>query len=231
VTGEPRVQVRLRRELPNFTLDAAWESDARVVVLLGRSGSGKTLTLRSIAGLERPDRGRVRIGGRVLFDSDAGVDLPVRTRHVGVVFQDYALFPHLTVAGNVLFGARGVEGGDGLRDGDPRRRTLGEMLTLCRLEGLAGRRPAELSGGERQRVALARALASRPAILLLDEPFAALDPDTRGEVMGELAAILDATRVPTLLVTHDEHEADSLGEEVVTLEAGRVAAVTRLTGR
>jgi ABC-type sulfate/molybdate transport systems ATPase subunit len=212
----------VRRELPGFTLDAAWESDAHVLALFGRSGAGKTLALRCLAGLERPDRGRIRIGGHVLFDSAAGVDVPVRRRRVGMVFQDYALFPHLTVAGNVLFGARSDANGR-REDGDAREDTLREMLALCRLEGLAARRPRELSGGQRQRVALARALASRPEILLLDEPFAALDRETRGEVLGDLRAILDSTLVPTVLVTHDEREAKALGEEVVTLEAGRVA--------
>lgn len=202
-----------RKELPGFTLDARWESSRNVVALLGRSGCGKTLTLRCIAGLERPDRGRIRIGDRLLFDSEAGVDVPPHHRRVGFVFQHYALFPHLTVRGNVLFGFRA----DGGRD---REAALRETLALCRLEGLEDRYPREVSGGQRQRVAIARALASDPAVLLLDEPFAALDAETRDEVLGELKAILERSRVPTVLVTHDAVEAETLGEELIRLEAG-----------
>jgi molybdate transport system ATP-binding protein len=204
-----------RKALPGFVLEARWESSRTIVALVGRSGSGKTLTLRCIAGLERPDRGRIRIGERLLFDSAAGVDVPVHRRRVGFVFQHYALFPHLTVERNVLFGFRGRGPAD-------RAGALGRALALCRLEGLASRYPRELSGGQRQRVAIARALASDPAVLLLDEPFAALDRETRDEVLGELRSILESSRVPTVLVTHDAEEARALGEEVIAMAAGVV---------
>jgi molybdate transport system ATP-binding protein len=202
-----------RKELPGFTLDARWESSRNVVALLGRSGCGKTLTLRCIAGLERPDRGRIRVGERLLYDSASGVAVPTHRRRVGFVFQHYALFPHLTVRENVLFGFRE-------RGADGRETALRDTLSLCRLEGLEGRHPRELSGGQRQRVAIARALASDPAVLLLDEPFAALDRETRDEVLAELQGILRRSRVPTVLVTHDAHEAEALGEELIYMEAG-----------
>jgi molybdate transport system ATP-binding protein len=207
-----------RKELPGFTLDARWESSRGVVALLGRSGCGKTLTLRCIAGLERPDRGRIRIGERLLFDSSAGVNVPPHRRRIGFVFQHYALFPHLTVRQNVLFGF--PENGRAGRDA-----ALAELVALCRLEGLVERYPREISGGQRQRVAIARALASDPAVLLLDEPFAALDRQTRDEVVGELQSILDRTRVPTVLVTHDAQEAEALAEELILMEGGAVAGV------
>ncbi len=205
-----------RKALPGFTLDASWESSSNVVVLFGRSGSGKTLTLRCIAGLERPDRGRIRIGERLLFDSAAGVDVPPHQRRVGFVFQSYSLFPHLTVRENVLFGFPGPR--------RARERALGELLALCRLQGLELRHPREISGGQRQRVAIARALASDPAVLLLDEPFAALDLETRDEVVGELKGILDRTRVPTVLVTHDALEAEALGQDLIVMNDGAALA-------
>jgi molybdate transport system ATP-binding protein len=206
-----------RKKLPGFALDARWESSRGVVALLGRSGCGKTLTLRCIAGLERPDSGRIRIGDRLLFDSASGVDVAPHARRVGFVFQHYALFPHLTVRGNVLFGFRGARG-------ERREAALREMLALCRLEGLEDRYPREVSGGQRQRVAIARALVSEPSVLLLDEPFAALDRETRDQVVGELRAILQRSRVPTVLVTHDAEEAEALGEELIRMEEGSVAS-------
>jgi molybdate transport system ATP-binding protein len=210
------ISFEVRKTLPGFTLDACWESSSNVVVLYGRSGAGKTLTLRCIAGLERPDRGRIRIGERLLFDSDAGVDVPSHRRHVGFVFQGYSLFPHLTVRENVLFGFPGPRA--------ERERALGELLSLCQLRGLEGRYPREISGGQRQRVAIARALASDPAVLLLDEPFAALDPETRDDVLLELQAILARTRVPTVLVTHDAVEAEALGQDLIVMKDGAALA-------
>ncbi|MBA2565951.1 MAG: ATP-binding cassette domain-containing protein [Gemmatimonadetes bacterium] len=185
------------------------------MALLGRSGSGKTLTLRCIAGLERPDRGAISVAERILFDSESGVCVPVRDRRVGFVFQHYALFPHLRVRENVLFGVNG-SGNERLR----------EVLALCRLEGLESRYPREISGGQRQRVAIARALAPDPALLLLDEPFAALDRQTRDDVLGDLRTILQRSPVPAVLVTHDAWEAEALAEEIILLEGGSVRAAS-----
>ena len=231
------IVVRCRKELPGFTLDARWESSRPLVGLVGRSGSGKTLTLRCIAGLERPDEGEIRLRDQVLFDARRGVDLPVHHRRVGFVFQHYALFPHLTVRQNVLFGHRSpgegsrigvadgpAQGPRGARaSGGEREAAVRELLALCRLEGLEARHPRELSGGQRQRVAIARALATRPAALLLDEPFAALDRQTRDELLGELRTILERSGTPAVLVTHDVGEARALADEVIAIEAGRTA--------
>ncbi|MBY0335694.1 MAG: ABC transporter ATP-binding protein [Acetobacteraceae bacterium] len=183
-----------------------------VTALLGPSGCGKTTLLRLLAGLARPDP-----GGAVLFDGRDVTDLPVERRNIGMVFQGYALFPHMTVARNIGYGleARGVP----RAQREPR---VAEMLRLVRLEALAGRRPDQLSGGQRQRVALARALAPQPALLLLDEPFGALDAALRLALRVELAALLTALRVTAVIVTHDQAEAMALGDGVAVMEGGRI---------
>ena len=179
-----------------------------LVALLGPSGSGKSTLLRLIAGFERPDAGTVRIAGREV--AGAGSWTEPEQRHVGMVFQHGALFPHLTVAANAGFGAR-------------RRERAAECLELVGLAGRAGAYPHELSGGERQRLALARALAADPEVVLLDEPFAALDAGLRERLREEVAAILRAAGTSALLVTHDQAEALSLADTVAVLRAGRVA--------
>jgi iron(III) transport system ATP-binding protein len=178
-----------------------------LVALLGPSGSGKTTLLRMIAGFERPDAGTVRIGGRTVASRDAWVE--PEQRRIGMVFQQGALFPHLDVAANVGFGAA-------------RRERVGETLELVGLGGRAKAYPHELSGGERQRVALARALAADPEVILLDEPFAALDAGLREALRVEVAAILRAAGASALLVTHDQAEALSLADAVAVLRDGRV---------
>jgi iron(III) transport system ATP-binding protein len=180
------------------------------LAVLGPSGSGKTTLLRLIAGFERPDAGTVRIAGRPVAGPDAWVE--PESRRIGMVFQQGALFPHLTVGGNVGFGATG-----------PAR--VAECLALVGLGDRAGAFPHELSGGERQRVALARALAADPAVVLLDEPFSALDAGLRERLREEVAAILRAAGTSTLLVTHDQSEALSLADTVAVLRDGRLEQV------
>jgi ABC-type sulfate/molybdate transport systems ATPase subunit len=177
----------------------------RTVALVGPSGAGKTSVLRVVAGLARPPRGRVSLDGEAWLDTEAGLCLPPEERRVGLVFQDYALFPHLSVRRNVAYGAR---------------ETVDELLERFRIAHIAAARPRELSGGERQRVALARALARRPDVLLLDEPLAALDAHTKAAVRGELAELLRELGLPTLLVTHDYEDAASLADEVGVLVDG-----------
>jgi molybdate transport system ATP-binding protein len=210
-----RVEVQIRLELNGFTLDVAWTAGDGVSVLFGPSGSGKTLTLQCLAGLVRPEAGRIVVDGRVLFDSAAGIHVPPQERRLGYVFQGYALFPHLTVRSNVAFGLR-------RRPLAERDQRTAEVIERLGLVGLEGRYPRELSGGQRQRVALGRALANEPALVLLDEPLSALDLPLRRALRDELQAILADWRMPAVLVTHDFSEAYQLGDRVVIYEAGRV---------
>jgi molybdate transport system ATP-binding protein len=193
--------------LRSFELAVALEVERETLALVGPSGAGKTTVLRAVAGLVRPSRGRVALDGEALFDAARRIDLPPERRRVGLVFQEYALFPHLSVERNVAFagGAR-----------------TSELLERFGIAHLAKAKPDELSGGERQRVALARALARDPAVLLLDEPMAALDPHTRTTVRAELQELLRELALPTILVTHDFEDAAALADRVGVIAAGRV---------
>lgn len=219
------IDVDIRRTLRargrSFTLEARFASRDDFVVLFGHSGSGKTLTLRALAGLDRPDAGHIRIGDRVLFDSRLGIDVPARKRRVGYLFQDYALFPHLTVAENIGCGLR--------RWFEPRlgrevRIRVEEMLEVFELTELREALPRELSGGQRQRTALARALIREPDILLLDEPFAALNPLLRTRMRRELSRVQAHFDVPVVLITHDENDVREFGETLLVFDRGRVAS-------
>jgi molybdate transport system ATP-binding protein len=210
-----RLEVRLEKRLPGFALDVEWGAGDGVAVLFGPSGAGKSLTLQCLAGLMRPDGGRVVVDGRVLFDSAAGVDLAPQRRRVGYVFQGYALFPHLTVAANIGFGLRA-------RPRPERARRAAEVMARLGIDGLAHRFPDELSGGQRQRVALGRALATDPALLLLDEPLSALDLPLRRALRDELRAVLADWGTAAVVVTHDFTEAYRLGDRIVVYEEGRV---------
>jgi molybdate transport system ATP-binding protein len=207
------VDIRLRAG--GFSLDAAFQTGDGATAILGASGAGKTLTLRSIAGLQAPVDGKILLDGVSLFNSTERVNLPVRRRNVGYLFQDYALFPHLTVAENIAFGIS-------RRTKAQQRESVSRMVDLLRLHGLEERRPAGLSGGERQRVALGRALAPHPDLLLLDEPFSALDAPSRESLVEEFIALREAIDVPTVLVTHDVAEAYALAEHLVIMGNGRV---------
>jgi molybdate transport system ATP-binding protein len=186
-----------------------------VTVLFGPSGCGKTTVLRCLAGLERPEEGVIQFGAQTWFDAERGVSLTPQQRGIGFVFQDYALFPHLTVAGNIGYGLRTLSGRD-------RQQCVAEILDRFELRGFEQRRPRRLSGGQQQRVALARALACRPRLLLLDEPLSALDATLRKELRGELRRLLAACEIPVLLVTHDRDEALTLGDELVVMSDGDV---------
>ena len=196
-----------------FTLRLADRVEAEWLVLLAPSGAGKSLTLNLIAGIVKPDAGHVRLDGRTICDVGAGVHLPMRRRRVGYVFQDYALFPHLTVAQNIAYGAP--------RETDPRA-TVARWLKFFHLAGREAAFPRELSGGQRQRVALARSLASEPDLLLLDEPLSALDRRIREQLQRDLAALKSELSIPVILVTHDFTEAQVLGDRVAVLEGGRL---------
>ena len=210
------LRAEIRTRLGAVGLDLTFEvGPGECLALAGPSGAGKTSVLRVAAGLVRPRWGRVEANGDTWLDTERGIDVPPERRRCGYVFQEYALFPHLSAWQNVAYPLRGM------RRAERRRRAL-ELLERFGMRELADARPRTLSGGERQRVALARVLARRPAALLLDEPLSALDARTRAEASRELAAVLREVRVPALLVTHDFAEAAQLGDRVGVIDAGRV---------
>jgi molybdate transport system ATP-binding protein len=209
----------LRQGSSRFDLDVAFQSDRARVVLFGPSGAGKTQTLRMISGTAHPERGHVRVAGRVLCDTERSIRLTPQARALGYVYQDYALFPHLTVRQNVAFPLRRGWRNPG-RDADDAEVT--HWLSSFALDAVASHYPDQLSGGQRQRTALARALVTRPTALLLDEPFAALDSRLRGRLREELADLQSALAVPMLLITHDDEDVRVLAQDVIHLEQGRV---------
>ena len=211
------LDLAIEMQVRDFRLAVQFTADGAPLGLLGPSGSGKTMTLRAIAGLETPGRGRIVLGGRVLFDSERGINLPPRDRRIGVLFQNYALFPHLTIGENISFGLS--EATD-----QERKRKVAEQLRAAHLDGLADRYPAGLSGGEQQRVALARALAIEPAALLLDEPFSALDIHLRSALERHLSETLSRYQGSTVFVSHNLEEAYRICEKLVVLSNGSVAA-------
>ena len=209
------LEVQARTSAGDFQLSVAFSVErGSTTAILGPSGSGKTLTLRSIAGLTTPTAGLISIDGRTLFDSSQGINLSPRNRRSGFVFQDYALFPHLTVAANIGYGISG--------SGEASRERIREIVALLNLTGLESRRPAQLSGGQRQRVALGRALAPDPAFLLLDEPLSALDAPARALLTEHLLELEARVNAPTVLVTHDLTEAYVLAQHLVVLDGGTV---------
>jgi ABC-type sulfate/molybdate transport systems ATPase subunit len=211
------LEVAIEKEISGFRLAVAFSADGAPLGLLGPSGSGKTMALRAIAGIETPDRGRIALDGRVLFDSERGINVPARDRRIGLLFQSYALFPHLTVAQNISFGIRRLAPYE-------RQRRVTEHLAAVHLNDLGERYPATLSGGEQQRVALARALAIEPTALLLDEPFSALDTHLRSALERQLRETLGSYRGATVFVSHNLEEAYRVCEKLVVLSKGSVAA-------
>ncbi len=207
----------VRRVHAGLSLAVSLGLGREIGVLFGPSGAGKTTLLRLIAGLSRPDSGYVRLGGVTLFDAARAIDVRLRERRVGMIFQDDLLFPHLDVAANIRFGLKGWARVQACARQD-------EIAALCGLEKLMGRRPDTLSGGERQRVGLARALAPRPRMLLCDEPVSALDASSRRALVEVIRTVQRAEDVPTLYVTHSPSEAIAIGTRLFRLEAGRIVA-------
>ena len=214
------LSLHIRKSFPSgsestaFLIDLDAALEAGITVLFGPSGSGKTLTLDSIAGFVRPDEGRILLNDEILFDSKTGVCLPARDRHCGYVFQNYALFPHMTLRANLEFAGYDLRGLE-------KHRKINEMLETFRLTDVAGRRPGELSGGQKQRGSIARALIGEPRILLLDEPSRGLDAPLRAELYGILRQVRAEFKTPILLVTHDLQECFELGDEVIVMVGGR----------
>lgn len=209
------IELRFRKTLSRFVVDLALKTKAETIVLFGPSGAGKTTVLDCIAGLLRPDRGLIRIGRNTYFHREPGavdLDVPPYRRRVGYVFQSYALFPHLTVAENVAYGVRGEDVAE----------RVASILAMLRLAGLEDRYPSRLSGGQRQRVAVARALAMRPEVLLLDEPFSALDQRVREKLVSDFVRIQKELRLPMVHVTHNLTEALSFGGYIAIMDEGRI---------
>jgi molybdate transport system ATP-binding protein len=210
--------VSVRKRLgPGFAIDVTLSAPPGITMLFGASGSGKTTLLRCVAGLTRPDEGRIAIGGRVLFDSTAHVDLTVQDRHVGYVFQQAALFPHMSLRENIEYGLTRVSA-------DERQQRVSTIAESFGIAHLLERRPAKVSGGERQRAALARALVTEPSLLLLDEPLSALDHAIQSRIMDDLRRANDARRIPMIYVTHSHREVYALGERAVVIDSGRMIA-------
>lgn len=210
------LEVHIEKKLNGFTLRSDFTAGNTATAILGASGCGKSMTLRCIAGIVKPDKGRIVLDGRVLFDSGQHIDLPPQQRGVGLLFQNYALFPNMTVEQNILCGLKAE------KDRAARQARCAELLRAMRLEPLAKRYPAQLSGGQQQRTALARILAGRPRILMLDEPFSALDSYLRESVESEVGSLLAGFDGTALLVTHNRDEAYRLCPEMVVLDSGQV---------
>jgi molybdate transport system ATP-binding protein len=213
-----RVQLqRNRAGSAHFELDVSLQISPGITILFGPSGAGKSTLLDCIAGLVRPDAGRISVGGEILFDSQLSVNRPPQTRRVAYVFQTLALFPHMSAEENVAYGLDGLP---------PQERStrVAEILKAFRVDTLRKRKPSEISGGERQRVALARSLVTQPRVLLLDEPLTGLDSELKSAIVDDLRAWNAARRIPILYVTHSREEVDALGERVIAMDHGRVVS-------
>jgi len=210
------LSVKLKKKLTGFSLDVEWEIGNELAVLFGYSGAGKSMTLQMIAGLMTADEGSIHIGSSTIFDSLSRVNVPAQRRNLGYVFQDLALFPHMTVSENIDYGANGTAKGE-------RPGKIKQMVDIFHLEGLEHKYPSEISGGQKQRVALARALIRKPPLLLLDEPFSALDNPLRLEMRGLLKDIRTTFDIPVVLVTHDILEAYTMADTIIVYVNGRVA--------
>ena len=216
ITNHNGLFVDIKKDLANFQLDVCFNSTDSPLGLLGGSGAGKSVILRCIAGIETPTSGKIILNGRVLFDSEKGINIPSKNRHIGVLFQNYALFPHLTVAENVAFG---------LPKGTPAKlakELINKQLSAVQIQEFAQQYPPQLSGGQQQRVALARALVSQPEVLLLDEPFSALDTHLRSQVEKQMIATLQNFSGVTIFVTHNLEEAYRVCDNLLVLEKGEV---------
>lgn len=207
--------VDIQKRLPHYTLEAAFTVEREPLGIIGSSGSGKSMTLRCIAGIETPTKGTIILGDSILFDSRKGINLPTRDRKVGFLFQNYALFPHLSVAENIAYGLKGLSK-------SAQSRQVSTQLEKVQLLGFEQRYPHQLSGGQQQRVALARALATNPDLLLLDEPFSALDTHLRSELEKQLIKTLSDYQGLTLFVTHNLEEAYRICQKLLVLSAGKV---------
>ena len=210
--------MRIAKKFGSFKLDVAFEADGGVTGLLGASGCGKSVTLKCIAGIEKPDSGKIILDGITLFDSEQGINLPPQKRKVGYLFQNYALFPNMNVRQNILCGLHGEN------SAAQKKRAYNDIIGLMQLGGLEKHRPHEISGGQQQRVALARILVGSPNLLMLDEPFSALDSHLRGQLQIQMRKLLEQFGKTALMVTHDRDEAYLLCSRIALVNDGRIIA-------
>lgn len=208
-------KARFRKKLPTFELDVDISLSQGILALVGPSGAGKTTILQCVAGLQTPSWGEINIRDKIVFSSECRQNVPIRNRHIGYLFQDYALFPHMTVEKNVVYGKPQK------RSTPNKTLNVTKVLEMLKIEHLRSRYPKQISGGEKQRVALARALMTEPELLLLDEPLSALDQDTRCTLQQELLNLQAQWQIPFILVTHDLQEAEMLGDQIIKLSCGQ----------
>lgn len=212
-----KLEVRIKKNFKDFTLDTAFDFDSGILGILGASGCGKSMTLKCIAGIETPDAGRIVVNGRVLFDADASVNIKPQQRKVGYLFQNYALFPHMTVEENIGCGLPGEK--------SDKREAIQALLHRCQLDGLGRRYPAQLSGGQQQRVALARILAYEPTVLLLDEPFSALDSFLKDKLQLDMLELLADYKGYIIMVSHNRDEVYRFCPQLLVMEEGKVLRI------
>lgn len=214
------VYFKLIKKLDHFTLDVAYEFDKGLLSIHGNSGSGKTTLLNCLSGLTPPDRGRIVIHDQVLYDSNQQIDVPAKERNIGYVFQNYALFPNMTVYENLVYGMKNLEA---YKDNQQRKALLeyaAYMMNTFKIEHLKNKYPKHISGGEKQRVALARAIVRKPKLLLLDEPFSALDDDTKEIVYREFSLHKELFKIPTILITHNKLESQLFSDHIALMSDG-----------
>lgn len=216
------IKMNFHKKLPSFELRIDLALDNRILAIVGPSGAGKTTLLQCVAGLKKPTGGEIKIGDKVVFSSEQRICVPTRQRRIGYVFQDYALFPHMTVEQNILYGKQKKE-----RSAE-RKLAVNDILETLKMGHLKSRYPMEISGGEKQRVALARALMTEPELMLLDEPLSALDQNTRDKLQQELLKVQNQWRIPFILVTHDMREAEILGDQIIKIDQGKMEVMKKL---
>ena len=216
------MELKIIKKLDHFTIDLEYFFDQGVLAVQGESGSGKTTLLNCIAGLVKPEEGRIVIGDQIVFDSGATVDVPARQRNIGYLFQNYALFPNMTVRQNIVYG---IKNKPEYKDREKRQALLDyaeEVMETFGIAHLVKKHPNRISGGEKQRVALSRAIVTRPSLLLLDEPFSALDQQTKENVYEQFSVFIKHFRIPTLLITHDAAESELFADQRIVIKDGRI---------
>ncbi len=221
------VSFRLLKKLNYFSLDIDFTMENELLVIEGASGAGKTTILNCIAGIVTPDEGVINVDGRVLFSHADRINVPAEKRNIGYLFQNYALFPHMTVKQNVLYGLKNKKSYKARTEKKELLEYAGYMMETLGISHLADKNATAISGGEKQRVALARAMVTKPSLLLLDEPFSALDENTKQKIYDEFMAFRETLRIPTILITHNHRETELFADINITLKEGKVVASER----